>query len=154
MVSKSALIPDLINDHHLDVLATTETWVYENSPDVHKREAAPQGYSIVHAHRSTMTGGGRRKHGGGVVLIHRKDIQTKVIPAPIATLTFELLLLKVINSTIGLIIAVICRPPRSTSTADFMTKLSDLSRCYIIGDLNCAGHTGSKGLVGKELTEL
>jgi hypothetical protein len=160
MVNKSALIHDLINDHHLDVLAITETWVYENSPDVHKREAAPQGYSIVHAHRST-TGGGRRKHGGGVALIHREDIQTKVIPAPTSTLTFELLLVKVINSTVGLTIAVIYRPPGSTSTADFMTELSDLmdsgmlgSRCYILGDLNCPGPTGSKGLVGKELTEL
>ena len=161
MVNKSALIHDLFNDHHLDVLAVTETWVYENSPDVHKREAAPQGYSIVHAHRSTMTGGGRRKHGGGVALIHREDIQTKVIPAPIATLTFEVLLVKVINSTVGLIIAVIYRPAGSTSTADFMTELSDLidsgilgSRCYILDDLNCPGPTGSKGLVDKEPTDL
>src|ERR1051325_6559655 len=72
MVNKSTLIHDLINDQHLDVLAITETWVYENSPDVHKREAAPQGYSIVHAHRST-TGSGRRKHGGGVARRERKS---------------------------------------------------------------------------------
>jgi hypothetical protein len=84
----------------------------------------------------------------------------KVIPAPTTTLTFELLLVKDISSTVGLTIAVIYRPPGSTSTADFMTELSDLidsgmlgSRCYIFGDLNCPGPTGSKSL-GKELSEL
>jgi hypothetical protein len=87
MANKSALIHDLINDKHLDLLPITETCVYENSPDVHNSKAAPQGYSFVHAHRSTTTGGGKRKHGGGVALIHREDLRTKFIPESIATLT-------------------------------------------------------------------
>ena len=56
MVNKSALIHDVINDNRLDLLAVTETWVYENSPDVHKREAAPPAYSVVHVHRAALTG--------------------------------------------------------------------------------------------------
>jgi hypothetical protein len=162
MANKSALIHDTISDNRLDILAVTETWVYEDSPDVHKREAAPPGYSIVHAHRSTAIGGGGKKFGGGVALIHREDIRMKVIPVTTAIRAFELLLVKVINCTVGFTIAVIYRPPGSKSTpSDFVTELSDLidsgvlsPRYIICGDLNCPGPTGSKGLVGKELKEL
>jgi len=162
MVNKSALIHDIIEDHHLDLLAITETWVYEDSPDVLKKEAAPPGYSIIHAHRSTSIGEGKKKHGGGVALIHREDIRTKIIPSSTTTpRTFELLLVKVINSTVGLTFAVIYRPPTSKSTTNFVTELSDLidsgilgSRYIICGDLNCPGPTRTKGQVGKELREL
>ena len=165
MVNKSALIHDVISDNRLDLLAVTETWVYENSPEVLKREAAPDGFSIIHAHRTTSTGGGKKRHGGGIALIHREDIRVKVIPTtPVVTRTFEILLVKVINCTIGLTIAVIYRPPSPSGSklmADFVTKLSDVidsgvlgSRFIICGDLNCPGPTGTKGVIGRELTEL
>ena len=159
MIQKTALIHDVISDNRLDLLAVTETWVYENSPDVHKRDAAPAGFSIVHAHRSITPHTRGKQHGGGVALIHREDIRVRVIPTP-STRTFEILLVKVINCTIGLMIAVIYRPP-STKLTDFVTELSDLidsgslgPRYIICGDLNCPGPSGTKGLVGKELLEV
>ena len=41
IVNKAALIHDVITNHSLDLFAITETWVYEDSPNVHKHEAAP-----------------------------------------------------------------------------------------------------------------
>src|SRR5207245_4353743 len=148
MVNKTALIHDVIADNRLDLLAVTETWVYKDLPDVLKKEAAPHGYSISHAHHLTTTGGGQKQHGGGVALIHREDIQIKIIPTTLAsTRTFELLLAKVINSTVGLTIAVIYRPPGSMpGITDFAAELSNLidtvvpgSRYILCGDLTCPG---------------
>ena len=159
MIQKTALIHDVISDNRLDLIAVTEAWIYENSSDVHKRDAAPAGFSIVHARRSITPHTRGKQHGGGVALIHREDIKVRVIPTP-STRTFQILLVKVINCTIGLMIAVIYRPP-STKLTDFVTELSDLiasdflgPRYIICGDLNCPGPSGTKGLVGKKLLEV
>ena len=160
IVNKAALIHDLICDFKIDMLAVTETWVYENSPDVHKQEAAPEGFSIVHAHRTPKIGS-TTAHGGGVAFIHRDIIQVKVIPSTAVVATsFELLIVKVENGVKGLTLAIIYRPP-SSSLPVFTTELSDLIHCgilgsrYIIcGDLNCPGTSGTRGLVGEELLDL
>src|SRR6267154_1394597 len=160
MVNKTALIHDVIKDNRLDFLAVTETWVYNDSPEVHKKDAAPPGYSIVHAHRDTSRSTGKRQ-GGGIAFIHREDLRVKVLPPPLAgPVTFELLLVKVINCTLGMTIAIIYRPPNTNPSA-FISELSDLlykgslgSRFIICGDLNCPGPSGSEGLVGKDLAEL
>ena len=128
---------------------------------MHKREAAPPGYSVVHVHRTALTGRKQKLHGGGVALIHRDDIRVKVVPTtPATTSTFELSLVKIINCTIDTTIAIIYRPPDSKS-AEFISELSDLidsgilgSRYIICGDMNCPGPSGSKGLIGIELGEL
>lgn len=160
IVKKAALIHDVIADHRLDLLAITETWVYDDSPDVHKREAAPAGYSMVHAHRPPKTDSGKA-HGGGVALIYRNDIHVKVIPSKSVEIkTFELLTVRIVNSATSLIVAIIYRPPRP-NLSDFVAELSDfinggtLGSGYIIcGDLNCPGPTGTRGLVDEELLEL
>lgn len=160
IVNKTALIHDVIEDNRLDFLAVTETWVYSDSPEVHKKDAAPSGYSIVHAHRDISRSMGKQ-HGGGIALIHREDIRVKVLPPPlVGPVTFELLLVKVINCTLGMTVAIIYRPPGANPSA-FISELSDLldtgslgSRFIICGDLNCPGPAGSRGLIAKELTEL
>ena len=77
IVNKTALIHDAISDHDLDLLAITETFVYEDSPDMFKRDAAPEGYSILHEHRRQMPGAGSPR-GGGIAIIHRDSIEMKV----------------------------------------------------------------------------
>ena len=160
IVNKAARAHDIIEDNHLDLLAVTETWVYEDSPNVHKREAAPSGYSVVHQHRKLAGAGGVKKCGGGVALIHRSDIRLTVLPTRPATKFCELLLVKVANCALGLTIAIVYRAP-DTSAGDFATELSDLihsgrlgTRHVICGDLNCPGPAGTKGLVAVELAEV
>ena len=160
IVNKAARVHDIIEDNHLDLLAVTETWVYEDSPNVHKREAAPSGYSVVHQHRKLAGAGGVKKCGGGVALIHRSDIRLTVLPTRPAMKFCELLLVKVANCALGLTIAIVYRAP-DTSVGDFATELSDLihsgrlgTRHVICGDLNCPGPAGTKGLVAVELAEV
>ena len=128
IVNKSVLIHDIITDNHLDILAVTETWVYDNSSDVHKKEAAPDGFSITHYHRITASGGSEKQNGGGVALIHRENIRVRLIKInPSLTLTFELLIAKIANWSIGLTLAVIYRPPGPKSNpAEFADELSNL----------------------------
>jgi hypothetical protein len=76
------------------------------------------------------------------------------------TTSFELLIVKIMNSVKGLIVAIVYRPP-SSALSVFTTELSDLihsgllgPRYIICGDLNCPGEAGTRGLVGEDLLEL
>jgi hypothetical protein len=166
VVNKTALIHDLITDNSLDLLAITETWVYSDSPDVHKHEAAPMGYGIVHAHRQPRPGSTAAR-GGGIALIHHENICIKLIPTKAdLTRTFELLLVKLTNVTSCLTLAIVYRPQRDSrgmhfTVSEFTSELAELidsgelGQQYIIcGDLNCPGPVGTRGLVGKELSDL
>jgi len=63
IVRKAPLLHDIIWDNQCDMLAVTETFVYSDSPHVHKYECAPAGYSVLHKHRETGS------KGGGLALI-------------------------------------------------------------------------------------
>ena len=131
IVHKAALIHDVIKDNSLDLLAVTETWVYNHSPDVHKQEAVPAGYSIVHAHRQPSPGSDEVRE-GGVAIIHREEIHMKLVPINLdSTKSFELLLVKLVNVKPSLSLAVIYRPQRESrgkhfSVSDFTSELADL----------------------------
>jgi len=160
VVNKTAPIHDMIKDNRFDLLAVTETWVNSDSPEVQKRDVAPEGYSITHAHRDRSHNGGKKHRGGGVALIHREDIRIKVLPSPSVVTSFEILLVKII-SAIDLTLAIIYRPPNSSNVTEFIQDVSDLidsgilgSHYILCGDLNCPGPSSSKGLVGKELLGL
>lgn len=160
MVNKAALIHDVIKDNKLDMLAVTETWVYDNSPNIHKHEAAPEGYDVIHVHRAPKNSSGNA-HGGGIALIHRDEIIVKLASTTsVPTTTFELLLAKIVSGVTSTTIAIIYRPP-STSVSVFISELTELinsgllgPRFILCGDLNCPGVTGTKGLVNDDLLEL
>ena len=98
-----------------------------------KRDAAPEGYSIIHEHRRQMPGAGTPR-GGGIAIIHRDSIDMKVQKVdPTRHKSFELLLVKLPRSKNGLKVAVIYRPPR-TNVSDFITEVSDLIDSGDLGD--------------------
>ena len=74
IVHKGPLITDLIETHHLDVLAICETWIVASDPDTVKRDAAPKDYVINHVTRPKATVNAR---GGGLCLISRSSIVVK-----------------------------------------------------------------------------
>jgi len=160
IVNKTALIHDAIADHNLDLLAVTETFVYENSPDVHKLDAAPSGYSILHQHRLQKSGPGSTR-GGGIAIIHRDDIKVKMEKVdPARHKSFELMLVKLMHSKKGMKMAVIYRPP-SSSIPDFVAEVADLlesgdlgNRYIICGDLNCPGPANTRGRIHEDLMKL
>ena len=69
---KDALLRDLISDHNLDVLAISETWIYDADPDAIRNSSAPEDYSIFHACRQTGLG-------GGLAFISKKSLCPKII---------------------------------------------------------------------------
>ena len=105
--------------------------MYNDSPDVHKQEAVPAGYSIVHTHRQPSPGS-EKVRGGGVAIIHREEICTKIIPVSLdSTKSFELLVVKLVNVKPSLSLTVIYRPQRESrgthfSVSDFASELADL----------------------------
>ena len=132
----------------------TETHVYEESPEVNKRESAPEGYSIFYQHRQS-------KKEGGIALIHRDDIKIKAMKTDASKFTTcEIMLMKITNIAKGITLAVVYRPP-SSSIPNFITEMNDLisggilgKRFIICGDLNCPGPAKTKGLVNIELQHL
>jgi hypothetical protein len=66
-VRKAAVIHNVIYELQLDCLALTETWIKSSHPDTIKRDLAPPGFTVLHAHRPN------NRQGGGVALIVRKE---------------------------------------------------------------------------------
>jgi len=83
-VHKGALIGDIIQDNHLDVLAVSESWIRESEPDAIKKDIAPPNYSVLHVHRSNKT------KGGGLALIHRSSIPARPLKLGFNPTSFEL----------------------------------------------------------------
>ena len=53
-MNKAAQIHSVIEDHDLDLVILTETWIARNAPQAVKGDIAPEGYKIHHAHRSAQ----------------------------------------------------------------------------------------------------
>ena len=71
-VYKAALIHDIINDHHLDVLSLQEMWISADSPPPVQADVAPCGYSVLHAHRPLVHEGPTRE--GGLTIIYSESV--------------------------------------------------------------------------------
>jgi len=71
---KAALIHDVIDDHRLDELALTETWIPSDAPDAVKLDVCPPGYQVLHHHRGTSD-----QRGGGVALVYRNTIKATAV---------------------------------------------------------------------------
>ena len=75
--NKILLIHQIIDDHNLDILAMNETWLRENTPVTIKRDLAPPGYSVQHIHHVHCPGVKGSVGGGGLAIIHRREISVK-----------------------------------------------------------------------------
>jgi hypothetical protein len=146
-VHKAALIHDVIRDHHLDLIAVTETWMFSDEPDAVARDIAPDGFRVLHACRGKSTDTHR---GGGIAIIHRESID--LVTADIGRFCeFEHLSVKLRSSTAPSQITCIYRQPAAVSNA-FCEDLSDLfeqlllsgQRQVVCGDFNCPGKDGTQ----------
>ena len=108
-VDKAAFFEDLIHDNRLDLLAVSESWIAEDAPDSVKKDIAPFNYSLLHTHRSRVTG--RARKGGGLALIHNNNIITCPLKLPFAPTAFELQLVGIQVSHITVKVANLYRPP-------------------------------------------
>ena len=147
-VRKAASLHDIIHDHKLNILALSETWIPGDAPPAIAQDMAPDGFGVLHTHR-TNTGG--RSRGGGLALIYDKRMFTAqpVKPKPVAHfLTFEFQLVKISSGRKSFLIANLYRPSSSALSELFFEQLSDLltsliststDHIVVCGDLNCPG---------------
>jgi Reverse transcriptase (RNA-dependent DNA polymerase)/Endonuclease-reverse transcriptase len=141
-VQKSALIHDQIETNNLDLLVLTETWIDSKAPAAIKKDIAPEGYNVLHVHR---TG---KKRGGGIALVYRSNLT--VIPlaqsSDAAPTTFEVLRIKILSGTQRVNVVCVYRPPPSPNSL-FFTEFSSLcteietlpGHVVLCGDFNCPG---------------
>jgi exonuclease III len=142
-VNKAAQIHDVIDTHNLDVLVLTETFIKADAPDAVKKDVAPVGYNIVHAHRTTLTKGGRKKRGGGLAVIYRDGLKVSVLPTTSRLSTFEAVQVGITAGNKRVNLAGIYRPP-PTATASFFEEFADFcdvleslpGSLIIVGDFN------------------
>ena len=120
-VNKAALIHDVMSDHHLDMVAVTETWMMSDDPDAVKLDIAPDGYRVSHACRGSLVDTHR---GGGVAIIHRESINVSIIDLGTFS-NFEYLSVKLQSPTAPSQITCLYRQPGTVSSA-FCDELSDL----------------------------
>ena len=59
-VNKAASLHDIINDHGLNILALSETWITDDAPPAIAQDIAPNGFGVIHAHRRRSAGGHAR----------------------------------------------------------------------------------------------
>lgn len=131
-------INEFINEFSLSLLCITETWIHTNELPIIEA-ALPPTHGIINIPRS------ENQQGGGVGIVFSKSISDlKVLPAIHPFTTFEYLALsfKIKNTPIKL--AVLYRPGRSGTDAEFITQFSQFlehffdgsSKSFIVGDFN------------------
>jgi hypothetical protein len=155
LVSKGALIQDIIIAHQLDTLAVCETWIAADDPDVVKLDAVPPTYSVTHLPRPSST---FRPRGGGLCFIHRNAVVVKQHPLQrtLQCMTFECQLLTLQvggakSSNDIIVVTVVYRPP-ALSSANMEAFIDELlgmvvqfrdvieaDQFVMCGDFNCPG---------------
>ena len=55
-LNKGLVIQETISDYKIDLLAVTETWIHDNSPDYIKNCAVPEGFKVIRTNRTHARG--------------------------------------------------------------------------------------------------
>jgi exonuclease III len=142
VVNKTDSISDFIISNDFDLVALTETWLKEDTPQSIIQDLVPDGYSIKHLPRP----GARR--GGGVAIIYKSTIDLKLHNNTTIYSSFEQLSVTIHTKFKDIPISVIYRPPPSSANGLTQMTFQDewsafiAHRCtstgspIIMGDLN------------------
>jgi len=136
---KAALIHDVIDDHRLDALALTETWIPSDAPDAVKLDVCPPFYQVLHRHRGTSD-----QCGGGVAVVYRDYIKATTVDVGNYT-EFESLAVKLTGRRSKASVEVCVYRLPGTVTSTFIDQLSNVldqimgNRFVVIGDFNVPG---------------
>jgi len=142
-LSKAALIHDVIESHHLDVMVVVETWMKPCHPASITRSITLTGFAVLHRFRSVGD------H-DGVAVIHRDGLQVAAVDTTKTVSSFEYLVIKLITRHRRINVIAVYRPPSSSkytaSNGQFCSKFGDLldelltfpGEVLLCGDFNCA----------------
>ena len=118
--NKTEEICDLIVDNKIDVLFITETWLSSAGEEVISAELTPPNYNILSYPRN-----GRK--GGGIAIIYRKSLQSKIKSQKFYTKTFESAITSFDFGHVLIPFVCIYRPPNRKFTAkQFFEEFQDI----------------------------
>ena len=86
-VRKAALVHDIIDSQRVDILVLTETWMSSDQPPAVTQDVAPPGFSVIHRFRDSGAG-------GGVAVVHRRELSIMPVVLTTAVQSLESLMLK------------------------------------------------------------
>lgn len=105
--NKSVEFKEFVEDHHMDFIALTETWL-KPTDDYIVSEFCPPGFNVKHIPRTTDT------YGGGVALVFRNSLDIKLQNLNSSTYTsFEIIEGLLNSGTTSYRIGCVYRPPPS-----------------------------------------
>ena len=138
---KTTDILDHVQEHDIDIVAMTETWLSNKDADLPVIQAlTPQGYSFIHHPRSN-------RGGGGIGILHKDSIKATDKHTFSRIRSCEAMSVKLKYRAKSITLLVIYRPPTTSkngSVADFLSEFSDILDTYIpladelviVGDFN------------------
>jgi len=144
---KIGSIHNILSEFDLDILALCETCIKHDDPPAVMRDIVPDGYSVIHVHRSPLS---NWPAGGGLAVVFHDSLAVKPhsLSPLLSPTTFELQLVKITATSPAVTLVNIYWPPQM-STSDFVDELSDVSmtimsvsdHLLVCGDFNCSGST-------------
>ena len=138
--NKLTVISEILNEHQLDLLCITETWLHISETNVIK-SALPRNYSFFHVPRSSDPG----ERGGGVAVIFRNCFTNfKLLSTFHSTESFETLTFSICSLKVNFYIAIIYRPGHVGTDKsfcdefnEFLSSFTELGQHFVIcGDFN------------------
>lgn len=139
--NKTAHLSDYILSNDLDIVIFCETWLKDDSDNVHVNDLLPDGYSINRVDRDNG------KSGGGLAVIYKTHMQL-MFHKPRRFVQFECIMFTLSIGKESINVCGIYRPPPSKdnglSTSAFIQEWSEfaaeqtvlISEIIIIGDFN------------------
>ena len=128
VVNKTDSISDYITTNDFDLVALTETWLQEGTPQSVLKDLVPDNYSIRHIPRP----GGRR--GGGIGIIYKSAIDISIIPYDTSYISFEHMGVKMCTKHKDIMLHIIYRPPPSQVNGITQQNFRDEWSGFIAGE--------------------
>jgi exonuclease III len=117
VVNKSLFIKDYVVDNSVDIMAITETWLRSDQPNNSTiGDLCPTGYFFKHSPRTSGTG-------GGIGLLCRSNIRTKLFPSTKQFRSFEIMQFKLHLFPKSVHLVVVYRPPPCARNGPLTTTM-------------------------------
>jgi hypothetical protein len=141
MRNKMSVVTEFLNEHSLDLLFLTETWLHESEKGNIEAVLNPLNYSIKHVPRSDDP----NSFGGGVAVIFKNIFSSiHILPDFNSTDSFEIMALSFRVNNISFKTALVYRPGHPGTDISFLEQFESVlesfsnfeDNFYICGDFN------------------
>ena len=118
--NKTVEFVHLLNEHKLDLIALTESWIKPEDTSV-IGNITPPGYSFLHVPRPGC------KQGGGVALVYKSGLKVNICNSDINAASFESLTVNIVSGSTSLCLEIIYRPQKKSTGCPFSIFLDEFT---------------------------